>query len=397
MATIKFIKNSEKQSISVRVKKSKLLDQKATTNLNISLKNWDSKTGLPKQNLKGAEYTQALLVKQALQSIQTKIENQLNLVTSTVTNDWLKNIITPPPPPENIADLYLKDYITRYYITDSQKKLTTSTLIRINTITTLLNNFDSSLKLKDLDSSFKLNFNNWMSEKKYSLGYKSRILKYVKSFAIHAKDNFDYELHNTIKNIKVNFDETLFCTLNKAEQLQILNTNMPHPYLNNAKRWLLLSCLLGQRVSDLLNISHDNIQKIKGKRYISLIQQKTKHRINIPISPGINNLIVEGFPHKISDVKYNKYIKEVCKLTGLDTLIKGYKHNALTNRKELGIYHKHELISTHIGRRSFATNNFGIISTAILCKITGHTTEKSFLKYINKEDNDLDKLDALFN
>ena len=44
---------------------------------------------------------------------------------------------------------------------------------------------------------------------------------------------------------------------------------------------------------------------------------------------------------------------------------------------------KYELITTHTARRSFATNQFllGVPSITIMA-MTGHRTEKSFMKYI---------------
>ena len=44
-------------------------------------------------------------------------------------------------------------------------------------------------------------------------------------------------------------------------------------------------------------------------------------------------------------------------------------------RKKTGIYKKHELVSSHICRRSFATNLYGKIDTLTIMKITGHKTE----------------------
>lgn len=44
-------------------------------------------------------------------------------------------------------------------------------------------------------------------------------------------------------------------------------------------------------------------------------------------------------------------------------------------------------ISSHIGRRSFASNNYGKIPTPLLMIATGHKSELMFLKYIGKIDN----------
>ena len=56
--------------------------------------------------------------------------------------------------------------------------------------------------------------------------------------------------------------------------------------------------------------------------------------------------------------------------------------------ESLNSENKRELVSTHIGRRSFATNHFGKIQTPVLMSQTGHKTEKMFLKYIGKTEKD---------
>ncbi len=48
----------------------------------------------------------------------------------------------------------------------------------------------------------------------------------------------------------------------------------------------------------------------------------------------------------------------------------------------MGIYPKHELVSSHICRRTFATLLYGKIDTLTIMKITGHQTERQFLGYI---------------
>ena len=58
-------------------------------------------------------------------------------------------------------------------------------------------------------------------------------------------------------------------------------------------------------------------------------------------------------------------------------------------RKEVGMYKKWELVTSHIGRRSFATNFYGTIPTTYLINVTGHSTEAMFLNYLGKSNKDL--------
>ena len=52
------------------------------------------------------------------------------------------------------------------------------------------------------------------------------------------------------------------------------------------------------------------------------------------------------------------------------------------------IYPKHEVISSHVCRRSFATNFYGRIPTPVLMNITAHGSERMFLSYIGKTTYD---------
>jgi hypothetical protein len=57
-------------------------------------------------------------------------------------------------------------------------------------------------------------------------------------------------------------------------------------------------------------------------------------------------------------------------------------------RKQFGTFPKYELITSHVCRRSFASNFYGEIPTSLLISITAHSTERQFLEYIGKSAND---------
>ena len=65
------------------------------------------------------------------------------------------------------------------------------------------------------------------------------------------------------------------------------------------------------------------------------------------------------------------------------------KHLLEFTQKKSGIYKKYELVTSHIGRRSFATNFYGKIPTSFLIYMTGHSTEAMFLNYIGKSNKDI--------
>ncbi|WP_227658687.1 site-specific integrase [Flavobacterium haoranii] len=84
----------------------------------------------------------------------------------------------------------------------------------------------------------------------------------------------------------------------------------------------------------------------------------------------------------------------MCKELNINDEVKGRKlENIGTQknpiwRKVNSTYKKYELVSTHIGRRTFATIHYGKLPTPVIMSATGHTTEKMLLKYIGKTAKD---------
>ena len=142
----------------------------------------------------------------------------------------------------------------------------------------------------------------------------------------------------------------------------------------------LFGAWVGLRFSDFSNVKFENIVQIEGDYFIKMVTQKTKELVIIPC----NNVVLEIFekykdrtnllPKTISNQKFNEYIKEVCKLASFD------EKGRIASKPKEELY---SLISSHTARRSFATNYYlQGFPTLDLMKITGHKTEKSFLKYI---------------
>jgi integrase len=175
------------------------------------------------------------------------------------------------------------------------------------------------------------------------------------------------------------------------DELELIeNTTFEREALNNAKDWIILGCYIGQRVSDLLKLTKKNFTTIAGMEMISLKQQKTGKSVMIPIHSVVKTILDKnnGFPYKISDQRFNEYVKDVCKLAGIIEPVKGGKmvtdKVSKKTRKQFAVFPKWELVSSHICRRSFASNYYGDIPTSILKDITAHSTEAQFLQYIGK-------------
>jgi integrase len=77
----------------------------------------------------------------------------------------------------------------------------------------------------------------------------------------------------------------------------------------------------------------------------------------------------------------------ICKIAGISEVVRGFKNNPKTRRKEVVEGPKYEFVTSHIMRRSFASNYYGKIETPLLMNITGHTKESTFLTYIGTHQN----------
>ena len=84
---------------------------------------------------------------------------------------------------------------------------------------------------------------------------------------------------------------------------------------------------------------------------------------------------------------FNKQIKVICKIAGISEVVCGFKNNPKTRRKEVVTVLKYEFVTSHIMRRSFASNYYGKIETPLLINITGHSKESTFLTYIGTHQN----------
>ncbi|MEG0926709.1 tyrosine-type recombinase/integrase [Chryseobacterium sp.] len=175
-------------------------------------------------------------------------------------------------------------------------------------------------------------------------------------------------------------------TLDEKEIDSISKTMVPEE-LQTAKDWLMISCYTGQRISDFMNFSSEQLEMVDGKTCIAFTQKKTKKKITLPLHPAVHQIISRyknEFPQKLSCTEYNRKIKLIAKKADLKETI--YTNKRIGYRIKKLSLEKWEVLTSHIGRRSFASNFYGKIPTPLLMEATGHTTEQMFQKYINPVD-----------
>ena len=268
-----------------------------------------------------------------------------------------------------------------------------STIQKYENIKSKIESFEKSTNkrfyISDVDLKFETDFITYLKkEQKLSENTIGRSITFLKTVCTDARDN-GIKTSIQLNKVKGFTKETSFITLTTPEIKKIEEHDFSDvPHLDNARDWLIVGLNTGQRVSDFMNFTKDTI---KNSGYLEFKQQKTDAKTIVPLRDSVQKILAKNggeFPRKISEQKFNTYIKRVCKEVGIDTTTKGKKMNPKTKRKEEGIYPKHELVTSHICRRSFATNHYGKLPTPVLMNITNHSTEKMFLTYIGKTPED---------
>ena len=267
--------------------------------------------------------------------------------------------------------------------------------------------YDKYLKVTEIDNNFRAKFVNWLNnEKKCSASYQSKFLKQIKGLCKFAES--EYEIKKEVFNWKIinepdTVGENISFTNKQIKILEELDLS-ENEKLDNARDWLVISCYCALRVSDLLELNANNIEYDKDTEdyFYSFTEIKTKKEHSIWLFPTVVKILEKRkgkFPKKISSQKYNEYIKEVCKKANFTNKIEGAKRikvvidNKSEQRLVKGEYPFYELVTSHIGRRTFATV-FQNMGAGILRKQTGHSSDKFIKAYITTSKKELRKKDS---
>ncbi len=415
MATTTFLLQSSNNPANIYVRLS--IDRKNVykrkTGYIINPSNWSTETSLPKQN--DVENKQ---LKIDLKKLSTEIENRLNAATSSgeeITGDWLQlqiDNITNKPKKTDIDRLtnYIQSYIENLPFKErpnNKQGVSRGTVQKYTTLKHKIEDFEKFKKkqfyVKDINTKFRNDLITYLRNvDKLNNNSAGRYIKFLKTVCFDAKNN-GIETHEQLKQIKGYTEEAAKVFLSVDELEKIDKTVFLRPALENAKNWLMIGCYTGQRVSDLLKMTKENIVKRGEVELIELKQVKTNKRVSIPVLPETKEILSRNkgeFPSKISAQKFNNHLKDLCKLAGLNEPTEGailvdldegnetIKKGEHKWRKQLGTFPKHDLITSHVCRRSFATNFYGNMPTPLIMSITGHTTESQFLEYIGKSEDD---------
>jgi integrase len=170
----------------------------------------------------------------------------------------------------------------------------------------------------------------------------------------------------------------------ELKQLFDLDLSQKADGFRTVRDLFLIGCYTGLRFSDWSKVRPDQIQVLDNVEFVRVTPDKTKQPVSIPLHPIVKTIInkYDGLlPNSLENQPTNRYIKELGEMAAIDqmTVLVSSKAGKRIDIQEP----KYKFIGTHTARRSFATNAFlNGVEPILIREITGHKTEKEFLKYI---------------
>lgn len=155
----------------------------------------------------------------------------------------------------------------------------------------------------------------------------------------------------------------------------------------------ILQCWTGQRFSDMLSLNKGIVKDTDNGQILEIVQTKRTHRVAIPLFP-VALEILKKYNFNLPEISKNtmlRYLKIIGFKAGLteDHIVTEDRGGKVTN----SIKQRWELIGTHTARRSYISNMLKRgYDSHLLMKITGHTTEEAFKRYVKVRSEDVASL-----
>jgi integrase len=369
------------------------------TRVSISKEDW-VKLGSPKRIKDAKLKNQKIELDEKLNKLEKIVLTSYNKKTIT-TKDWLTTLLKNFYEP--IAKRDIPETIIEYfplYLDSIKNQIERKTLARYRTAYTFLQNYievtGDNPRIDEVDPNFLMAFEEFSYDQDYAVNTVNKYFSIIKSLCKHALMHNSIPISPKFDLIKLRAFRTpiVFLNLDELKKINAIKDSDLGERLANIRDWLIISCFTGQRISDFMKFKVQNIRSDYNGKVIDIIQQKGKKSVSIPLFEPVLKIMDKHngkFPRTISDQKFNEYVKEVVYKAGITEIVEGGAvkiHEDGRKRKIFGKFPKYELITSHIGRRSFATNFYGKLPTPMIMNITGHVKESTFLTYCLKTTRD---------
>jgi len=313
------------------------------------------------------------------------IEDSESNYTSNIIIEKLKN---KDDYKEEKNEVYFTDFI-KVYNQEYKGKSKPATLKVFNTVNNMLIDYEKTqfkrFFISEINYSYLNGLCSFMVKKGNLNSTIARRLGHVKGF-IKLAFKMGHEISNNYSSFSWKDNETDVLALTK-EELDILESLdlSTYPRLEKVKDVFLFACYTGLRFSDLKSLQKSHI----NEGFIRLMATKTGSMVSIPLISKSKRIIDKYINEKSDHIlpipsgqKFNDYLKEVCDVASINSVIEKIRFSGST--KIVEHFPKYKLITAHTARRTFVTLSleFGMKAEEIM-PITGHKDYKSFKRYVN--------------
>lgn len=210
--------------------------------------------------------------------------------------------------------------------------------------------------------------------------------------------NRKYKLNNPIPLMKIKMKNCRpnIIFLDKVELKKLQEVELPEE-LDKVRDLFLFCCMTGMRFSDALKFNSGNVD---GDRIV-FTTQKTNDTLTIPLNLTLQALIDKygGIMPKMDIQPYNRHLKTICRMAGIDTPIKNVHYRG--NKRIEETKPKYDMISSHSARKSFVSNSLMVgTPISVVMSMTGHKSFQSLQSYVSTADTSkveaMKKLEFLF-
>lgn len=229
------------------------------------------------------------------------------------------------------------------------------------------------LNYDTINMEFYGKFRKYLSDapEQYNINSIGNLIKKLKMFLNWSKSN-GWNPHDFYKHREFQIPEIRVQNiyLEEAEVEALFNLNLKdRPELSRTRDWFVLATQTGMRYSDYDQFKRANIVEVSGGYDFVYAPRKTQkqtkgEQVTVPLTELALDIAIRhrfNIPKPASNQKMNAGLKRLIALAGIN--------------KE---------ISSHDARRTYATLAYKVwkLDMYSIMKVTGHRTQKEFLKYL---------------
>lgn len=252
----------------------------------------------------------------------------------------------------------------------------------------------TTIRTNQVTSIFYARFIDMLSSVGLQLSTISNLCNGIRAVLSWASD-YSAKVHPSYKTVDIKRHTNTKLALSADDVSRMYHFNLDavdvrpqhRKTLERVRDMFVLGGNLGQRHSDLVRIERACFSE--GR--MTILQQKTKNKANVnlqdlTIDRKTTFRILEKYnyeaPYKGDICNYNKHIRQLAKIVFGDETFSQQK--IVENDARIVEVPKYRMISSHTARRTFATYNYLVrkFPAVDVMRATGHTSEKSFQKYI---------------